>query len=385
MRDNVFSLYLHIPYCDSKCPYCDFNSHAVKQWPEADYAAALMAEMRFRSRQGPWRDGAVATIFLGGGTPSLFAPATIAALLHAVDELWPRRVGEREITLEANPGTTTADKLRGYADAGVNRVSFGVQSFQPDHLRRLGRIHGREQAIDAVRQARAAGFANLNTDLIYAVPGQSLAEWEEDLRTAVDLGPDHISAYNLTIEEGTAFATQRRQGLLAPLAEEIEVAMFTRTREMLAAAGYAHYEISNYAPPGRECRHNLNYWRGGEYLGIGAGAHSFAQQPFPGRRWSNEMGPQAYIAAASASGDATACAETLDTAQARGEFVFLALRCREGCDQDAFAARFGIELAAAFPHAESLRRDGLLEHEGPRWRLSERGLLLADSVFATFV
>lgn len=381
---TAFSLYLHIPYCDSKCPYCDFNSYAAKRWPERAYAAALIAELGAAAAEPAWAAGTIGTIFFGGGTPSLFAPETIADLLAAARRLWPVEAGA-EITLEANPGTVDEAKLRGLRAAGVNRISFGVQSFHDPHLRTLGRIHSAAEAVAALGAARAAGFDNLNLDLIFAVPGQTAGQWEADLETAVGLAPDHISAYGLTYEEGTAFHAQRRSGALTPLPEEAEVAMFTRTRAILAAHGYAAYEISNFARPGRECAHNLNYWRAGAYLGVGAGAHSFAPAPAPGRRWGNDKSPVRYIERATATGAARASEEQLSGAQARGEFVFLALRCRDGFAVADFSARFGADPTAAFPHLVALERDGLLEHAADRWRLTARGLLVADSVFATFL
>jgi oxygen-independent coproporphyrinogen-3 oxidase len=383
---HAFSLYVHIPYCDSKCPYCDFNSYAAKRWPEADYVAALIAELEHYAGQETWSRGVVQTIFFGGGTPSLFAPDSIAAILAAADRFWPAPFdGEREVTLEANPGTVSLDKLRGFKAAGVNRMSFGVQSFHARHLLRLGRIHDAEQAKDAIRLARAAEFDNVSLDLIFALPGQTPAEWEADLATAIALGPDHVSAYNLTYEESTPFEAMRRRGELKPLAEEIEVAMFTRTRELLAGAGYHPYEISNFVRPGRACRHNLNYWRGGDYLGVGAGAHSFSRAPLPSRRWSNEKLPARYIErAATSSGVARAFEETLTQEQARGEFVFLGLRCSDGFAAADFEDRFGADFLHVFEHAAFLARDGLLENVEQRWRLTPRGLLVADSIFATF-
>jgi len=380
----AFSLYLHIPYCDSKCPYCDFNSYAAKRWPERAYADALIAELRAAATRPEWTGRTIQTIFFGGGTPSLFAPATIADLLAAARDLWPLADGA-EITLEANPGTVDRDKLSGLRGAGINRISFGVQSFRDDHLKTLGRIHSAADAVAAITAARAAGFANLNLDLIFAVPGQTVEEWEADLRTAIDLGPDHISAYGLTYEEGTAFHAQRRSGALTPLPEEAEVAMFTRTRAVLAAHGYAAYEISNFARPGRACAHNVNYWRAGAYLGVGAGAHSFADQPAPGRRWGNEKSPVRYIDRASATGTAGASEEHLSIEQARGEFAFLNLRCSDGFAIADFADRFGTDPGTAFPHLAGLERDGLLRLSDSRWSLTERGLLVADSVFATFL
>jgi putative oxygen-independent coproporphyrinogen III oxidase len=380
----AFSLYLHIPYCDSKCPYCDFNSYAAKRWPERAYADALIAELRAAAPRPEWAGRTLRTIFFGGGTPSLFAPATIAGLLAAARDLWPI-ADTAEITLEANPGTVDADKLRGLRTAGINRISFGVQSFHAHHLKTLGRIHSGDDAIAAIRAARAAGFENLNLDLIFAVPGQTPDEWEADLRTAVDLAPDHISAYGLTYEEGTAFHAQRRSGALTPLPEEAEVAMFTRTRAVLGAHGYAPYEISNFARPGRACAHNLNYWRAGAYLGVGAGAHSFADSPAPGRRWGDEKSPVRYIERATASGDARASEELLTPEQARGEFAFLNLRCSDGFAVADFVDRFGSDPRDAFSHLDGLARDGLARLVDGRWSLTARGLMVADSVFATFL
>lgn len=398
---SQFSLYIHIPYCVAKCPYCDFNSHAASSWPESDYTDALIAELEHYAQQEPWRKGRLRTIFFGGGTPSLFDPESIARILHAAHTAFPippkEGQGEgdardqaqtgsvaREVTLEANPGTVTVEKLAGFRSAGINRLSFGVQSFLPRHLKTLGRIHSGTDAVDAVRAARSAGFDNVNVDLIFAVPGQTLDEWESDLRTAMDLGTEHISAYNLTFEEGTAFHAMRRKGELVQQPEEIELAMFTRTQEMLGAARFEQYEISNYARSERACRHNLNYWRGGAYLGIGAGAHSFAWQS-GGRRWSNEKSPTGYVARIRASGHARVTEEALSEHQARGEFVFLGLRCLNGLDASAFAQRFGIDIEAAFPHTATLRHQGLLMTDNERWRLTERGLLVADSVFATYL
>jgi oxygen-independent coproporphyrinogen-3 oxidase len=387
------SLYLHIPYCQAKCPYCDFNSYAAARWPEAEYTGALVRELEHYGARPEWR-GPIDTIFFGGGTPSLFAPESIGRVVETVHTLWPddgrqaaagRRQPEPEITLEANPGTITRGTLRGFRNAGINRISFGVQSFHPRHLKTLGRIHDQHEAIAAIETARAAGFANVNLDLIFAVPGQTLDEWDADLRTAVALGPDHLSVYNLTFEAGTAFHTLRAKGELRQAPEEIEVAMFNRAQEVLAAAGYRHYEISNYARPGFACRHNLNYWRGGAYIGVGAGAHGFSPHPPSGRRWGNEKNPTVYIARVSQQGHARASEEALTLAQARGEFVFLNLRLRDGFDAGAFADRFGTEFLAAFPHAASLREDGLLTTDESRWQLSARGLMLADSVFATFL
>lgn len=383
---SAFSLYVHIPYCQAKCPYCDFHSYAAAHWPEARYVAALCAELQHYAHDQPWRGGELDTIFFGGGTPSLFAPQSIATVLQTARRLWPWNAGA-EITLEANPGTVNADKLRGFRAAGVNRVSFGVQSFHPHHLHRLGRIHNADEALAVVDMARQAGFDNISIDLIFALPRQTLEEWERDLMQACALHPDHISAYNLTYEDGTPFHKLLVQGVLRQLAEGLEVAMFTRTQEILAAHGYAQYEISNYACPGQSCRHNLNYWRAGLYLGIGAGAHSYTRRSprAAGRRSSNEKTPAAYIAAVEQHGHARRAVEELTERQARGEFVFLGLRCLDGFAAGDFCARFGADFPALFPHVTDLCAGSLLQFSRGRWQLTPQGVLLADSVFATFL
>lgn len=375
------SLYVHIPYCDSKCPYCDFNSHAVPRWPEERYVSALCRELAAAAEAPPWRGAAVDTVFFGGGTPSLFDPRSIARVLHRARRLW-RFTDDAEITLEANPGTVDDRRLAEFGAAGVGRISFGVQSFDDGILRRLGRIHDGATAARAVESARAAGFADVNVDLMFAVAGQSVDDWRRDLACAVALGTTHVSAYNLTIEEGTAFAAMRRRGDLADADEGTEIAMYAVAEEVLGAAGFERYEISNYAQPGRACRHNLRYWRLQPYLGVGAGAHSFAP---PDCHWSNERGPESYMRAVEESGAAVVSRERLSAEQVRGEFVFLGLRCRDGIEVDEFAHRFGIDFAEVFPHASRLRAAGLLDCDSKRWWLTPRGQLLSDEVFATFV
>ncbi len=381
-----FGLYLHIPYCDSKCPYCDFNSYAVPRWPEERYVDALCRELTHYAGDPAWSGRPVATIFLGGGTPSLFAPSSIDRVLRAAREYFPR-VADLEVSMECNPGTVDDAKLAGYLAVGVERFSFGVQSFQAHHLRTLGRIHDAAQAVDALRAARRAGCENLSLDLIYALPGQTTAEWRADLERARDIGSEHVSAYNLTFEEGTPFHLWRRQGKLAGLDEDTELEMFEVAETMLGEAGFERYEISNYARPGRRSRHNLNYWRGGDYLGLGAGAHGFGRDPAVpfGQRWSNRKSPVAYMAQVEAVGHGREQREQLDRRQAAGEFVFLNLRCRDGFAEGDFVARFGCGLIEEYGHVAGLVDDGLLRFEAGRWRLSRRGLLVADSVFAGFL
>jgi oxygen-independent coproporphyrinogen III oxidase len=381
----TFSLYIHIPWCQSKCPYCDFNSHAAAVWPEDEYVRALIAEMERRAQDQSWAGRSLRTIFFGGGTPSLFEPRSIGRILDSAEKLFGFE-GDAEITLESNPGTVNDTKLTGMRAAGINRISFGAQSFNPAILKFLGRIHSAEETREAARAAHRAGFDRLNLDIIFAVPGQAIDDVRNDIAEVVALGPDHISAYNLTFEEGTAFFTEMKRGRIKPLPNDDQASIFELVREELPRLGFPMYEISNYAPAGHEARHNLTYWRGESYLGIGAGAHSFARDGAGGRRWWNERMPARYAAAALAGGLAEAGSETVDGEVAAGEFVFLNLRLSEGFQLSDFEARFGVSFDARFGERSAILFDAkLLLREDGRIRLSDRGLELADSVFAEFV
>ena len=381
----AFSLYVHIPYCHAKCPYCDFNSHAAVSWPEADYTRALITEMRQRSDEPQWHGARLKTIFFGGGTPSLFAPESIAAIIETAEAIFGIEP-DAEITLEANPGTVDAGKLAGFRSAGVNRLSFGAQSFNPAILKFLGRIHSADETREAARMAHRAGFTRLNLDLIFAVPGQTVEGLFYDIDQVVALEPDHVSAYNLTFEEGTAFFADLKRGRIKALPDDDQAAMFATVREELPRRGYPMYEISNYAQPGHEARHNLTYWRAESYLGLGAGAHSYARSGAGGRRWWNERGPSRYIDLASQTGIAETGGELIDERTAMSEFVFLNLRLRAGFALGDFRERFGQDFLAAFNAVgPRLIEDGLLIRTPARIFLSDRGLELADSVFAEFV
>jgi len=384
MSAEPFALYVHVPWCRHVCPYCDFNVYAAAEPPEQPYVEALVAELGAWTRGAPWRGRRARTVYLGGGTPSLFSPAAIAALLAAVAR-GAGMVDGAEVTLEANPGTVTRERLAGYRAAGVNRLSLGAQSFHAAHLRTLGRDHRPEDTAAAVAGARAAGFANLSLDLIFAVPGQTLAEWENDLQAAIALDPNHVSTYALTYEEGTPFHAWRASGRLRPVEDDAEAAMAEQAIERLGATGYERYEISSFARPGFASRHNTSYWDGSDYLGIGAGAHSFSAEPAPGQRWANERLPQRYLAAIGASGSAVASEEHLDQSRARAEFCFTGLRRTAGVDLEAFRRRFGVALEAAFPQVAELIAQDLLAAAGGRLRLTARGLRFADAVAARFV
>jgi oxygen-independent coproporphyrinogen-3 oxidase len=381
----AFSLYIHIPYCRSKCPYCDFNSHAAAAWPEQDYTQALLAELGRRAQEPPWAGERIATIFFGGGTPSLFATSSIAEIIALCEKLFGIEPGA-EVTLEANPGTIDGEKLLGLRCAGVNRISLGAQSFKDETLRFLGRIHDAEQTRRCARLAREAGFEHLNLDLIFAVPGQTFDDLRHDIDEAAALEPDHISCYNLTFEEGTAFYVALKRGRIRPLSDSVQARMYALARKRLAEHGYAMYEISNYARAGGQCRHNLAYWRGQSFLGVGAGAHSYARRGLGGRRWWNERAPTVYIERALRAGIAESGGEFIDERTAAGEFMFLNLRLREGFVLAEFEHRFGRSFEAFFgATAARLFASGLLVREGGRVRLSERGLELADGVAAEFL
>jgi putative oxygen-independent coproporphyrinogen III oxidase len=387
MAHLPFSLYIHIPYCVSKCPYCDFNSHVVADIPEVNYVNALLRELEHYGETDDWRGRTVQSIFFGGGTPSTFKPQSIGKLLAWVAATFPINL-DCEITMEANPGTVDSENFRGYRDAGVNRISVGVQSFQPRLLKFLGRIHGATEARKALTIVRQAGFENFSLDLIYANPGQRLEDLEADLDAALEFQSPHLSAYNLTFEEGTPFHHEYRAGRMKSLTEEEEIAMAEMVQNKLSAAGLSRYEISNYARPRWHSRHNVNYWRGGDYLGLGAGAHSYRTEPATppnGLRWSNEKNPGRYMAQVMELSHAVVETETIELARAAGEFMFLGMRMMEGISVGKFAARFGKPPAEFYPKIRDWVDGGLLEERTGHLRLTSRGLLVANSIFVEFM
>jgi len=381
-----FSLYIHIPYCLSKCPYCDFNSHVVAEIPEQAYVDALVSERAHYGELEEWRGRTAQSIFFGGGTPSTFKPESIGKLLAWVAATFPVE-GDCEITLEANPGTVDSAKFLGYRDAGINRISLGVQSFQPRLLKFLGRIHGVGEARSALQIVQRAKFDSFSLDLIYANPGQTIDELAEDLDNALAFQPPHLSAYNLTFEEGTPFHHEYRAGNMSSLSEDAEIAMAELIETKLAAAGLLRYEISNYARPNCHSRHNSNYWRGGDYLGLGAGAHSYRRNPDhrTGRRWSNEKNPAKYMAQVGEAHQAIADLEELDRNKAAAEFMFLGLRMIEGISPVVFRERFGEFPWEAFPRIKDLIEATLLEVRHGFLRLTKKGLLVANSIFVEFM
>jgi oxygen-independent coproporphyrinogen-3 oxidase len=382
-----FSLYLHIPYCISKCPYCDFNSHVVPDIPETSYTEALIQELHRYAAMDDWRNRTVQAILFGGGTPSTFQPSSIGLLLESVNTLFDVD-SCCEITLEANPGTIDAGNFFGYRAAGVNRISVGVQSFNSRLLKFLGRVHSGAEAENALHVVKDAGFENFSLDLIYANPGQSLRDLEEDLDIALNLQSPHLSAYNLTIEEGTPFHQEYRCGKFQLLSEEEEIAMVDLVEQKLSDGGLQRYEISNYARPGFHSRHNLNYWQSGDYLGIGAGAHSYKTalaDGIYGRRWWNEKSPARYMHRIQESGQAVTDTEESALTKAAGEYMFSGLRLTEGVSLSAFATRFGENIEQLYPGISGWVGEGLMEIQGDHLRLTRRGLLVANSIFVHFV
>ena len=354
------SLYIHIPWCAKKCPYCDFNSHAVKApIPEAEYVAALLRDLDFELSAAP-ETRPLVSIFFGGGTPSLFSGAAITAILQGV----AARLAfapDIEITLEANPGTAEAEHFAGYRAAGVNRLSMGVQSLDDRQLKALGRIHGAEEARAAVAMARAAGFNNLNLDLMFALPKQTEAEAERDLAALIALAPEHISYYHLTLEPNTAFAAAP-----PPLPDsDAAYAMLETGQLQLAAAGYAQYETSAYARPGRAAGHNRNYWTFGDYLGIGAGAHG--KRTFADRieRRARHKHPKTYMESA---GQPNSLQEVRTVAgdELAFEFCLNALRLHEGFAIADFEARTGLAFSVLQSMLERQRQRGLIAMDAER-------------------
>jgi len=378
------SLYIHFPFCLKKCLYCDFNSLAGSRITPDDYVDAVVREMELRAA-GLDSPVTAATLYFGGGTPSLMEPELVELLIGTANKLYGL-TDDAEVTIEANPGTLTAEKLAGYRSAGVNRLSLGVQSFDDAMLSLLGRVHTSRQVLDSFKEARAAGFTNIGIDLIHSLPGETPVDWRNELTQAVQLAPEHISAYGLTVEEGTPFHRMEREGRLHLPDEEVGAAMFRETGEFLEWAGYEHYEISNFALPGFRSRHNQVYWRRGNCLGFGAGAHSFLRAPAFGSRWRNALSPESYLRAVASSTLPEEELTFLTERDAMAEFFFLGLRMLDGVEPAEFRREFGCTVADAYPgEVERLAAEGLIECHGGFLRLSRRGVCLANQVFMRFI
>jgi oxygen-independent coproporphyrinogen-3 oxidase len=377
---GMAGLYLHIPFCRRKCPYCDFFSVGDGDPHFAGYPGSLHQHLDWAAGQN-WQ-GPFDSVYFGGGTPSLLAPETVGALLEAVAQRFGLST-DVEITLEANPGTVTAEKLVGFRAAGVNRLSLGLQSLDPGQLTTLGRLHGREEGLQAVKWARQAGFTNFSLDLIFALPGQSLAELGREIDGYLDLAPEHLSCYGLTAEPETPLDLLVQRGEVTLPDGDLYAEAFLLLHERLTANGYDHYEIANYARPGKACRHNLGYWARRPYLGIGAGAHSFCAGDW-GERWAVPADLGNYAATLQRHQEPAECLERFDRAGAMSETLYLGLRTRAGVSAASFHETFGCTLTEAYPAAVGRLTPWLVREEG-RWRLSVAGWLLYDRLIQEFL
>jgi len=378
MTSGAASLYIHVPFCERKCPYCDFYSVEGTERAE-DFLAMLGREIALREAGAD--DTTFETIYFGGGTPSLLQPDQVEGILSRLHAAFPIRP-DAEVTLEANPGTVTEGKLRAFRTLGVNRISIGIQSFHDPELRTLGRIHDGREAFRSIELARTAGFDNLSIDLIYSIPGQTPAQWEDTLRTAVDLAPQHLSAYSLLVEESTPLARMVGAGTVRTNPEDLEAAMYERTMELLGASGYEHYEVSNYALPGFRCHHNFSYWSHLNYLGFGPSAHSFWKDKGgkSGRRWWNVADLSTYQERLR---DGTLPVETEDDVGLRemlDERIFLGLRSG-GLDLKGLSVDFGYDFESR--RGDLMRwmdEEKLASLEQGLLRLTPKGFLLCDEI-----
>ena len=380
MKLPPLGLYIHIPWCVRKCPYCDFNSHKAEgSFNEVDYVNALLLDL---DREQPFIDDRpIETVFLGGGTPSLFSGEAIDAILSG----FRSRLNlskDAEITLEANPGTAEQKKFEAFRSAGINRLSLGVQSFQTLKLQRLGRIHGQEEALEALRLAKKVGFEAINLDLMFGLPDQTLEDALMDVETAIGLSPTHISYYQLTLEPNTVFHKYppRLPG------EERTWAIQEAAQELLAESGYGHYEVSAYAKMGRQCRHNVSIWEFGDYLGIGAGAHGKISFPEEGVvvRTTKIRHPQHYVDAAQ-EGKSLGSRATIETKDLPFEFLMNALRLRSGFSRGLFEARTGLSMEVLEPTLRDLKEEGLLEKSREEIRCTSSGFNFLDTILQRFL
>lgn len=371
MKPAPLGVYVHWPFCKSKCPYCDFNSHVREGVEQARWRAALLRELEHAAREAPGRR--VETMFFGGGTPSLMEPETVAALIARTRELWDS-APDIEITLEANPTSVEASRFAALAEAGVNRVSLGVQALDAASLKFLGREHSTDEALDALATARRH-FARHSFDLIYARPGQTPEAWAEELERALALAGEHLSLYQLTIERGTRFFTDHARGTFVLPDEEASAAMFEHTQRRLIEAGLPAYEISNHARPGAACRHNLIYWRYQDYVGIGPGAHGRFAVDNAKRAIRRSSGPEAWLESVERTGHGTAETSTVEGQDLVEEALMMGLRLADGIDRATFASVTGVDPVEAIDatRLDPLVRAGFLEIDVTHLRATSEG------------
>jgi putative oxygen-independent coproporphyrinogen III oxidase len=373
------SVYIHIPFCTHKCHYCDFNSYELQGQPVMDYLRALDREMELTVHNMPHER--IDTIFVGGGTPTVLNPEQMDVFLQSVRKHFPSDPGRVEFTMEANPGTTDADKLAVMKEGGVNRISFGVQSFDNALLHRIGRIHSTDEVYRSLELARAAGFTNLSIDLMFGLPGQTLEILEGSVDEALRQNLQHYSIYGLKVEENTLFHTLYQKNRLPLPSEDDEVAMYNLIMSKLAKAGYEQYEISNFAKPGFSSRHNTAYWHNQSYYGLGAGAHGYARAT----RHMNVRGVAEYISAAH-KGLPRAEEINISMEEAKEDFMMVGLRMLHGVSNIAYMKQFGERMESSFGKPLSaLCAKGLLEQADDGYRLTQAGILLGNEVFGEFI
>lgn len=377
----TLGLYVHVPFCVAKCGYCDFVSYPLQDQQVQGFILGLQGEAKYYAHQRGLGRRLVDTVFFGGGTPTCLETENICHIVQILREYftWHESC---EATVEANPGTVTLDKLRLLRKSGINRLSFGVQAFQDELLQRLGRIHRVQEVRASVAAARKAGFDNLSLDLMFGLPGQSLAQWRDTLCRAVDLEPEHLSCYSLKIEPGTAFARDYAQGKIVSLPEELELEMYLWAIDYLQSQGYQQYEISNFARPGYYCQHNLRYWQCTEYLGLGPAAHSYVQEV----RWSNTTKLGEYLDLVEDRGQAQVEVEQIDANIARVEYLIMGLRLNQGIQLADFTRRFGQGIETWYQQElDTLSKQGLLKFTDGRMALTAKALPISNLVLEKFV
>ncbi|MDQ0416234.1 oxygen-independent coproporphyrinogen-3 oxidase [Croceifilum oryzae] len=374
------AIYLHIPFCTHKCFYCDFTAYVVEGQPVEEYLTAIDREMEVTVSQVP--PGEIEAIFIGGGTPTVLNPSQMKRFLTSIRQYFPNWSPHIEYTIEANPGTTTPELLDVMREGGINRISFGAQTFREDLLKDIGRIHGVSDIERSVRQAREAGFDNLSLDLMFGLPKQTVQDVKDTLERAVGLQPEHFSAYSLKVEEGTLFHHLYERKKLPLPSEDDEAQMYLLTRQYLAEHGYDQYEVSNFAKPGRTSRHNKTYWYNQEYYGLGTGAHGYMD----GVRFANIKGVKEYNARLQKGERPVAESYQVDRNEDIENFMILGLRLMEGVSKDTFRERYSIEMETVFGHViVPWIEKGLLHWQGDRLVLTEQGLMFGNDVFASFL
>lgn len=374
------AVYIHIPFCANKCHYCDFTAYVVNGQPVDEYLSALEREMEMTVAETP--PETIDTIFIGGGTPTVLTPKQMERLLTAIRTYFPKWSEDYEFTIEANPGTTSRELLHVMREGGVNRLSFGAQTFHPGLLQKIGRIHGVQEIMESVETAREAGFANISLDLMFGLPEQTVRDVHETLKQAVSLEPQHFSCYSLKIEEGTLFHFLYERNELPLPSEDEELAMYQLVRAFLAEHGYKQYEISNFARPGFASKHNQTYWRNEEYYGIGVGAHGYVN----GVRHENLKGVREYIDRTNTGVLPVKERHPVPRQEEMENFMILGLRMLDGISKQEFFDRYQVHVEDLFgEELKMLYRKNLLIETNDRIRLTEQGLLYGNEVFASFL